>query len=182
MAEDFFRIRKGLTVANTTATANLDPVTLTIGTSVVNSTVVATGANVVISTTGISVGNTTVNAVANSIAIRLANSTVVLDVSKPTAAEVSSADYYLASDSTWNQIVPATGGANVFSANIGNGTNTSYVVTHNLDAIKVLIEVRENSSGYYIYPDMKYVNSNSCSIEFVSAPTTDQYLVLVVGS
>ena len=177
MAEDFFRIRKGLTVANTTASANLDPVTLTIGTSVVNSTVVATGANVVVSTTGISVGNTTANAVANSIAIRLANSTVVLDVSKPTAAEVSSADYYLASDSTWKQISTA-----VFSANIGNGTNTSYVVTHNLDAIKVLIEVRENSSGYYIYPDMKYVNSNSCSIEFVSAPTTDQYLVLVVGS
>jgi hypothetical protein len=40
MTEQFFRIRKGLTVANATSSANLEPNVLTVGTSTVNATTV----------------------------------------------------------------------------------------------------------------------------------------------
>ncbi len=52
------------------------------------------------------VGNSTVNAVVNSLSITLSNSTVTFSVTKPSAAQVSSADYYLASDGTWKQVSP----------------------------------------------------------------------------
>ena len=56
------------------------------------------------------VGNSTVNTTANSTVVRISNSTVTMDYSKPTAAQVSSADYYLASDSTWKQVSADLGG------------------------------------------------------------------------
>lgn len=62
-------------VANSTGTANLNAISLTIGTSVVNSTVFAAGANVYGNTTTLFVGNSTVNASAISSVIRVANST-----------------------------------------------------------------------------------------------------------
>ena len=58
----------------------------------------------IITSSSIAVGNSTVNSVANSINIRLSNSTVTFDISKPTAAEVTSTDYFLGSDGTWQQI------------------------------------------------------------------------------
>lgn len=52
----------------------------------------------------VAVGNSTVNVFANSTSIRIANSTVTFDTIKPTAAQVTSANYYLASDSTWKEV------------------------------------------------------------------------------
>jgi hypothetical protein len=46
-------------------------------------------------------GAGTSNLVANSSTIRLANSTVTLDITKPTAAQVSAGTYYLNADGTW---------------------------------------------------------------------------------
>ncbi len=46
-----------LRIANSTTSANLTPLTLTVGTSVVNTTVVATGANVFMNTTAVDAGN-----------------------------------------------------------------------------------------------------------------------------
>jgi hypothetical protein len=61
-------------------------------------------------TNTVHIGNSTVNTVANSTVVRISNSTVTMDYSKPTAAEVSSADYYLASDSSWKQVSADLGG------------------------------------------------------------------------
>jgi len=65
-----------ITIANSTGTANLNPATLTIGTSVVNSTAFAEGANVIITTSTFFMGNSTVNSVCNSTAEVVQNSTV----------------------------------------------------------------------------------------------------------
>lgn len=65
-----------VTLANSTSTANLTSATLTIGTSVVNSSSLALGSNVILSTTTITIGNSTVNTIANSTFIKIANSTV----------------------------------------------------------------------------------------------------------
>ena len=67
-------------VANSTGTANLSAVALTIGTSVVNSTVVATGANVFANLTTVFVGNSTVNASHFATGFQVANSTSTTNV------------------------------------------------------------------------------------------------------
>ena len=69
-----------------------------------------------------------------------------------------------------------------YSVLIGDGSATSYTVTHNLGATNdVHVSVRETGTNYYVYPDIKYVNSNSVTIEFVSAPTSNQYRVSIIG-
>jgi hypothetical protein len=69
-----------------------------------------------------------------------------------------------------------------YSVLIGNGSATSFTVTHNLGATNdVHVSVRETATNYYVYPDIKYVDSNSVLIEFVSAPTSNQYRVSVIG-
>lgn len=68
-----------------------------------------------------------------------------------------------------------------FSSNVGNTTGTAFTLTHNLNRVDVFVAVRENSTGYFAYPDIKYVNSNSVIIEFVTAPTTNQYYVSILG-
>jgi hypothetical protein len=69
-----------------------------------------------------------------------------------------------------------------YSILIGNGSATSFTVTHNLGATNdVHVSVRETATNYYVYPDIKYVDSNSVLIEFVSAPTSNQYRVSIIG-
>ena len=69
-----------------------------------------------------------------------------------------------------------------YSVLIGNGSATSFTVTHNLGATNdVHVSVRETATNYYVYPDIKYVDSNSVLIEFVSAPTSNQYRVSIIG-
>lgn len=48
-------------------------------------------------------GNSTVNAVVNSVSVTLSNSTVVLSLTKPTAAEISDGGYYLNADGSWKR-------------------------------------------------------------------------------
>ena len=62
-------------VANSTSSANLNPLSLTIGPTVVNSTMVAVGANVDLTTTSVDVGNTTVNSLMTATLVRVASST-----------------------------------------------------------------------------------------------------------
>jgi hypothetical protein len=64
-----------ISVANSTGTANLQPTQLVIGTSTINSTALAEGANIFINTTTLFIGNSTANMIANSILVMLANST-----------------------------------------------------------------------------------------------------------
>lgn len=73
------------------------------------------------------------------------------------------------------------GGASVYSVDIGNGSANTFTVTHSLGKENVTVSVRENSSGYYVYPDIKYSSTNAVVVEFVSAPTTNQYKVIVLG-
>jgi hypothetical protein len=39
----------------------------------------------------------------------------------------------------------------------------------------------ENTSGVFVYPDYTYVNTNSLTVSFITAPTTNFYLVDVIG-
>jgi len=69
-----------VTVADASGVANLQPTQLLIGTTIVNSTMLAAGANVVANTTALYVGNSTANAVLSQGALVVANSTFSLTV------------------------------------------------------------------------------------------------------
>ena len=67
------------------------------------------------------------------------------------------------------------------TVNIGNGTANTFNITHNKNSFYVIPAVRENSTGYFIYPDMKTITPNHLFLEFVAAPSTNQYTVIVSG-
>lgn len=75
------------------------------------STALRTGGDIWIDTdTGdFRAGAGTSNLVANSSLIRLANSTVTLDITKPTAAQVSNGNIFLAADGVWKEPIASKG-------------------------------------------------------------------------
>lgn len=73
--------------------------------------------------------------------------------------------------------VAATVGA--FYALVGDGTNTTFTVTHNLNSARVLIQLYDYASGAQVMTDLAIVNANQISVSFSIAPSTNQYLVVI---
>ena len=75
------------------------------------------------------------------------------------------------------------GSANIdtgHAANIGDGSNTSIAVTHNLGSRDVVCQVYDNSSPYdTLYVAHERTDTNNVTFKFRSAPTTDQYRVVI---
>lgn len=73
-------------------------------------------------------------------------------------------------------------GVRKFSVDIGDNSATSYTVTHNLSTKDVTVQVYETGSPYaQVEADVEHATSNTVTIKFSVAPTTDQYRVVVVG-
>jgi hypothetical protein len=67
-------------------------------------------------------------------------------------------------------------------ANIGDGSATQFTVTHNLNTRDVLVQVIRNSAPYdNVIVDMERDTVNSVVLRFASAPTPNQYRVLIIG-
>lgn len=131
--------------ANTPATLNVISnvsfsESISVGNTVVNSTVLIVGANVVINTSGMLIGNTsvnsfsnsstytlgntaltrtaaifgnsTVNAVVNSVSLTLSNSTVSFSFVNPTAAQKADTIYFLNANGSWTNVGISPGGSN----------------------------------------------------------------------
>lgn len=62
---------------------------------------------------------------------------------------------------------------------IGDGFNTVYNVTHNLNDDCVLVQVYEVSSGAQVITDVTILSNNSVSVSFATAPSTNAYKVIV---
>jgi hypothetical protein len=116
-----------------------------------------------------------VTATGNVLVGRTADSTVGLGVKLDVAGAINTAALYV------NGATVTGGGAAVFSANVGNNSANLFSISHNLNKNFVVPAVRENSTGYYVYPDMKHTSANTIVLEFVTAPTTNQYTVIVLG-
>jgi hypothetical protein len=67
----------------------------------------------------------------------------------------------------------------VFATSIGDGSNTSYTVTHNLNTRDVNVQLYDNSSYDTVYADVVRTSVNVVTIDFGTAPTTNDIRVLV---
>jgi hypothetical protein len=68
-----------------------------------------------------------------------------------------------------------------YSVSIGDGSATSYTVTHNLNSLDVGVTVFQNSNGEEVITDVTHATSNTLTVVFATAPTSNAYRVVVIG-
>lgn len=71
--------------------------------------------------------------------------------------------------------------ARKYSVNVGDNSNTSFTVTHNLGTKDVTVQVYTVSDGTQVEVDVTRTTTSAISVAFAVAPTTDQYRVVVIG-
>jgi len=72
--------------------------------------------------------------------------------------------------------------ARKYVATIGDGTNTTYTITHNMNTRDVTVTIRETNSPYgVVLADVECTTTNSITVRFATAPSTNQYTVVIVG-
>lgn len=67
------------------------------------------------------------------------------------------------------------------SANVGNGVNTSFAVSHNLNSRDVVVNVYDNATYDTVEVDVVRTDANTVTVTFGSAPSSNAYRVVVVG-
>jgi hypothetical protein len=130
---------------------------------------------------------------------------ITLNTTGLTFTQFAGAGTYTASNGV---VLGATGGANNFSAvagtgitvnsgginidssvvvtkyaaNVGDATNTSYTITHNLGTKDVIVSLYDNSSPYAeVVADIQHTSTTAITLVFSTAPTSNQYRVVVHG-
>lgn len=69
-----------------------------------------------------------------------------------------------------------------YAASIGDGSNTSYTVSHNLGTKDVTVALYDNSSPYAeVVADIQHTSTSAITVVFSTAPTSNQYRVVVQG-
>lgn len=80
-------------------------------------------------------------------------------------------------------VISGLSGSNIYAVSIGDGSTTTFTVTHNLGSRDVVVVVRQTASPYaMIQPDIIFTTINTISVVFSTAPTTDEFRVTVVGA
>ena len=65
---------------------------------------------------------------------------------------------------------------------VGDGSATSYLITHNFGTRDVAVQLRLSSGTYaQVLCDVEYTTINAITLRFASAPTTNQYHVIITG-
>jgi hypothetical protein len=67
------------------------------------------------------------------------------------------------------------------TASVGNGTNTSFAISHGLGTRDVQVQVYDNASYDTVECDVVRTDANTVTVSFAVAPTTDAYRVVIIG-
>jgi len=69
-----------------------------------------------------------------------------------------------------------------YAAAFGDGSATSYTITHNLGSRDLTVAVYRNSGNYdEVECDVEHSTTNTVTLKFSAAPTSNQYRVVVLG-
>lgn len=123
----------------------------------------------------------TTDASSNSLAISIADSseTVKGAVELATTAEV------ITGTDTVRAVTPAGVEAHYdaknFAGDVGDGSATSYAITHSLETLDVIVQVYEKSSGATVFTDVERTDTDTVTLIFASAPASNAYRVLVTS-
>ena len=109
-------------------------------------------------------------------------------VSKPMLVAKTSTDGVVVN---WRGLIGSGNGgstgntAEVFTTLIGDGGSTSFTVTPGMDTSKVIVQISEAVSGEVIGgPETITIGYNSntqVKIDFLTAPSSGQYRVVIIG-
>ncbi len=67
-----------------------------------------------------------------------------------------------------------------YATAIGDGTNTTFTITHSLNDPNVLVQIRESNANFeLVVADVSWIDANNIQISFTNPPTTNQYTVSV---
>ena len=73
-------------------------------------------------------------------------------------------------------------GVRKYSTDLGDAAATSYTVTHSLGTKDVTVHIYENGSPYsQIEADVEHTTNNTVTVKFATAPSSNQYRVVIVG-
>jgi hypothetical protein len=148
MANSFFRVRKGLTVANSSASANIDPISLTIGALVANSSGVFTP---LINSTTSNTGSYQAGAfTANNTLVTAAALNVTNQVNTATFNATTSANVGTTQLTTTNLVI-GVAAANLFANSIllkvANATNIANLTPSTLSVANVVLSGTIQANG-----------------------------------
>ena len=69
-----------------------------------------------------------------------------------------------------------------YAASFGDGSATSYTITHNLASRDLTVAIYRNSGSYdEIECDVEHTTTNTVTLVFATAPTSNQFRVVVLG-
>jgi hypothetical protein len=71
--------------------------------------------------------------------------------------------------------------ARKYAANVGDNSSTSITITHNLGTRDVQVTLYDASSYAEVMCDVTHATTNTITLAFSTAPTTNQYRVVVIG-
>lgn len=68
----------------------------------------------------------------------------------------------------------------IYKALVGNGSSTTFVITHNIGTRDVEVHAKRSASPYEtVYVDVERTTTNSVTVRFAGPPTTNEYMILI---
>ena len=107
---------------------------------------------------------------------------VILSAALTANGTVGTAGQVLTSNAAGVYWAPAGASTATYNVTIGDGSATSFTITHSLNKANIFVSIRDVSTGYFVYPDIRYTSTNAVVLEFVDPPTSSQYYVAVIGA
>jgi hypothetical protein len=72
--------------------------------------------------------------------------------------------------------------ANKLTSVVGDGSVTSFILTHNLNTRDLTVTIRETDTPYaVVYTDVEMTSLNTITVKFAVAPSANRYTVTIVG-